>query len=136
MPMFTLPMKAVANIHALANNEELLNLLTEDRTSADARVPLALVASMSSTSPPVEPEQFSDKPVLLVHPGEDRWVGVRLSRIFFDRLACKKELVILERAGHLPNERRSLDQMRHALDRFLTKAVERAREDYRSRQCI
>ena len=127
VPMFPLPMKAVANMRALANNDQLLNLLIHDRTSAGARVPIGLVASMSSVSPPVEPEDFFDKPVLLVHPGEDRWVDVRLSRIFFDRLACDKELVILEGAGHLPNERKGLDQMRNALRTFLDKVVERSR---------
>lgn len=124
IPMFTLPMKAVANIRALANKDELVNLLVRDRTSAGARVPLALVASMSSASPPVEPEQFSDKPVLLVHPGEDRWVDVGLSRILFDRLACEKELVILDGAGHLPHELPGLDQMCDALETFLARVVE------------
>ena len=127
MPMLTLPMKAVANSRALANNEELLDLLIKDRTSAGARVPLALVASMSHTSPPVEPEQFSDKPVLLVHPQKDRWVDLRLSRFFFDRLACEKELVILEGAGHLPNELPGLEQMRTAMERFLANVAQRGR---------
>ena len=49
--------------------------------------------------------------MLLVHPAEDRWVKVDLSRIFFDRLKCDKQVVLLENAGHLPLESPGLQQM-------------------------
>lgn len=119
VPRLMLPMKMVANAGALANKKELLDVLIDDRHSAGAWVPLALMASMTSTSPAVEPERFLDRPFLLVHPEDDRWVDVGLSRIFFDRLACPKKLVMLEGAGHLPCERPGIDQMMDALLEFL-----------------
>lgn len=124
-PRATLPMRMVANMRALANNAELVDLLITDPHSAGARVPARLIASMSAAKPSVEPELFTNRPFLLVHPAEDRWVSVHLSRLFFDRLACPKQLVILDGAGHLPCEQPGLDRMREALVAFLNRAGER-----------
>jgi alpha-beta hydrolase superfamily lysophospholipase len=124
VPGLTVPMKMVANTRALANNDALLNLLINDPLSAGSRVPLGLVASMSVNVPALEPEKFTDRPVLLVHPEDDRWVDVDLSRRFFDRLACPKKLVLLEGAGHLPCELPGIQQMRDALVAFISDGTE------------
>ena len=118
-PSLKLPMKAVANMEALVNDRDLLNFLINDKTSAGATVPVGLITSMTTASPSVEPEDFDRCPVLLVHPAEDRWVTVGLSELFFKRLRCPKQLVLLENAGHLPLESPGLQQMEEAIVEFI-----------------
>jgi pimeloyl-ACP methyl ester carboxylesterase len=78
-----------------------------------------------TTSPAIEPEDFRRCPFLLVHPEKDRWTPVGLSRLFFDRLACDKKLVLLENAGHFPIEQPGIGQMEEAVLEFLSGIVKR-----------
>jgi alpha-beta hydrolase superfamily lysophospholipase len=117
-PRLMIPMRMVAKMRTLVNDETLLDLLMRDTTSAGSRVQLGFVASMIRARPRVEPEQFTRCPVLLVHPSQDRWVDVRLSRIFYDRLACPKRLVMVDGAGHLPCAMPGLRIMRDAVFEF------------------
>jgi alpha-beta hydrolase superfamily lysophospholipase len=71
-----------------------------------------------------DPETFDVCPVLLTHPGDDRWTDVAISRPFFDRLKVPKQLVMLGNAGHLPIEEPGASELRAALLGFL---AERAR---------
>ena len=123
-PKLPIPMKMVANTRRLVNDKKLQKLLITDKHSAGATVPLMLVASMVESSPAVEPENFIRCPLLMVHPGDDRWTPVELSRLFFDRLNCPKELVMLENAGHFPVEQPGLSQMEEAVVAFLNKIAE------------
>lgn len=120
VPGFPLPMKAVANMNALVNDAKLLKLMISDKTSAGATVPLGFIATMAVAAPAIEPDQFDRCPLLLVHPAADRWTPVRISQLFFDRLKCKKKLVLLENAGHLPVESPGLQQMEQAIVDFLS----------------
>ena len=115
------PMKMIGNMKAIANNERLATLLMSDKKSSGVSVPIHLVYSMLTPVIKVEPEQFYACPFLLVHPGDDRWTDISLSRKFYDRLACEKEAVILEGAGHFPIEELGLRQMEDACVRFLNR---------------
>ena len=118
-PSMKLPMKAVANMKALVNDNSLLDFLVHDKTSAGSTVPVGLITSMTKAAPVIEPEHFERCPMLLVHPAEDRWVTVDLSRIFFDKLKCHKKVVLLENAGHLPLESPGLQQMEDAIVEYI-----------------
>ncbi len=120
-PKMPIPMKLVANTRRLVNDEGILKLLITDKHSAGASVPLELIASIAEATPAIEPEDFNHCPALMVHPGEDRWTPVELSRLFFDRLNCPKELIMLENAGHFPIEQPGLSQMEEAVVTFLNK---------------
>jgi pimeloyl-ACP methyl ester carboxylesterase len=71
------------------------------------------------TNPEIEPENFTMCPFLLIHPENDKWTPVRLSHLFFDKLKCKKEIVLLENAGHVPIEQPGLRQLEESTIRYL-----------------
>jgi alpha-beta hydrolase superfamily lysophospholipase len=99
-----LPMKMVANMADISNNADVANLLMSDKKSSGASVSLSFLRGMLNPEIDIEPESFSNIPFLLVHPADDRWTDVALSRLFFDRLACEKRLSMLPGAGHFPLE--------------------------------
>lgn len=105
------PMKMVANMKTITNDRQLAGLLMKDKKSSGARIPLAFIHSMLHPVIKVEPENFHDCPFLLVHPGDDRWTDIGLSKLFYDRLSCEKELKILDGAGHFPIEEKGLKQL-------------------------
>lgn len=114
-----IPMKCIGNMKAIVNDTRLAAILMKDKKSSGARVPLIFVHTMLNPVIKIEPEQFKGCPVLLVHPGEDHWTDIGLSKLFYNRLACKKQTVILEGAGHFPNEESGLRQMEQACVSFL-----------------
>ena len=114
-----MPMKMVGNMKAIANNRDLVALLIKDRKSSGVSVPVSFVYSMLTPVIGIEPERFAACPFLLVHPGDDRWTDVSLSRLFYDRLGCGKELCMLDSAGHFPIEEKGLVQLEECCVRFL-----------------
>lgn len=118
-----IPMKFIGNMRAIVNNQELSRLLMKDTKSSGASVPLSFIYTMLTPAIKIEPEDFNICPFLLVHPGNDLWTDVGLSKKFYDKLACPKELVILEGAGHFPIEPTGLAQMENACTGFLEKHI-------------
>ena len=118
-----IPMKMVANMKAIVNNNEFLKLLINDKISSGARVPIRFITSMINYSPDVEPENFNNCPVLLVHPEYDKWTDLRLSKLTFDKFKCKKELKILEKVGHFPLEQPGLSQLEEYIVKFIEKKI-------------
>lgn len=114
-----LPMKMVSNMKAIVNNEELADILMKDKKSSGAKVSIEFLYTMLSPNIRLEAWQFDKCPFLLVHPENDKWTDVSLSRLFFDELACTKELNMLEGAGHFPIEPKGLYQLEeYCLDFF------------------
>jgi len=101
---FKIPMKLVANMKAIANDSALASEMMKDQRASGASVPLTFLYTMLTPDIQVEPEAFTACPFLLAHPGDDRWTALDLSLIFYQRLACVKEVAILEGAGHCPIE--------------------------------
>lgn len=114
------PMKMVANMKTIANDKQLAGLLMKDRKSSGARVPLAFIYSMLHPDIKTEPERFDGCPFLLVHPGDDRWTDIKLSKLFYDRLACEKKLKMLDGAGHFPIEEKGLKQLEQICVDFIS----------------
>ncbi len=106
-----LPLKMIVNMKAITNNEKLAKLLMKDKKSSGVKAPISFIRTMMTPEITVEPEQFISAPFLLVHPGDDRWTDISLSRYFFDKLVCEKELKLLEGAGHFPIESPGLEQL-------------------------
>lgn len=115
-----LPMKMVANMKAIVNKNEVLNLLIKDEMSSGARVPVKFITSMIDFAPEVEPENYNGGPVLLVHPENDRWTDIQLSMLTFNKFSCKKEVKILEKAGHFPIEQPGI----HQLEKYIVNYIE------------
>lgn len=116
-----IPMKMVVNMKAITNNQQLAEILMKDKRSSGTIVPLAFIQSMLHPVIKTEPEAFTACPFLLVHPGDDRWTDIKLSRLFYDRLSCEKELHILDGAGHFPIEEAGLKQLEKVCADFLGK---------------
>jgi len=116
-----LPMKALANMKAIVNDTKVLKLLLNDNTSSGTKVPLNFVISLLICNPKIEPENFNVCPVLLVHPELDKWTPVEISRLFFDKISCEKNLKILENAGHFPIENPGLKQLEEYVVEFIGK---------------
>jgi alpha-beta hydrolase superfamily lysophospholipase len=120
MPGVLIPMKKVANMKAIVNNKELLNLLINDPTSSGTKVSIAFINTLLEAYPEIEPEEFNICPMLLAHPEKDLWTPVEISELFFNRLnKINKQLVILENAGHFPIESPGLQQLEDSILGFI-----------------
>lgn len=97
-----LPLPLVANAAGMSNDPAVVRALLADRRGTGSHVAIGFLRSWFAYRPPVAPEAWAHGPVLLAHPGDDRWTPTALSRRFFDRLPAPKRFVELERCGHLP----------------------------------
>jgi alpha-beta hydrolase superfamily lysophospholipase len=116
---FEIPIRRVTNMEALVNNKEILNVLLKDKHGAGSSICIDFLLSMMESIPLIEPDQFKKVPVLMIHPGNDLWTPVKLSEIFFNKIAADKRKVILESAGHFPIEEPGLTQMEKQIDNFI-----------------
>ncbi|MBD1536827.1 alpha/beta hydrolase [Arthrobacter sp. S13_S34] len=121
-----LPIRWIADMRHIANSPGLVAEVLADRQGGGGRVPLGWMRSFLESSPVTEPEHFTETPVLMVHPGEDRWTPLEISRPFFDRIAAEKTLVSLDNCGHFPSEEpgvtRMLDAVQQVVDRLNAQA--------------
>src|SRR5205807_185487 len=114
-----LPVRWFANMHAVANDPEVVRLACADPVGGGNRVPLRFLRSVLAIRPAIEPEAFDLCPVLLAQPAADRWTTIAASRPFFDRIKGPKELVLLENCGHLPIEEPGVSRLEEAVVAFL-----------------
>lgn len=113
------PMRLVINMRAVSNDPELSEVIATDPRAGGSAMPTGFLRTILASEPPVSPELFDVCPVLLVHPADDRWTDVTLSRPFFDQLTVPKRLVMLGNAGHFPIEEPGVSELRTALLDFL-----------------
>jgi alpha-beta hydrolase superfamily lysophospholipase len=98
-------MRLTADMGAVANDPQIASAIAKDPHSGGTWMPGRWLRTFLTSSPVVPPEEFDVCPVVLAHPGADRWTDIELSLPFFDRIAkVDKRLVVLENAGHLPVE--------------------------------
>jgi alpha-beta hydrolase superfamily lysophospholipase len=125
-----LPIRWFTHMQRMSRDPALTALVCEDPLGGGNRVPLGLLASLFNTAPAVEPEQFQQCPVLLLHPALDHWTRVASSDLFFERLCVPKQRVLLENCGHFPVESPGLQQLRAATLDFLQDTVDACRADH------
>ncbi|BBH22374.1 esterase [Paenibacillus baekrokdamisoli] len=118
----------VSRMQLITNNVEMTKLIIKDTHAAGTKIPLRLLRTFLNMQPVIKPENFDVCPVLLVHPEIDPMTPYRFSKPFFDHIKGKKEIVILEGAGHFPIEQPGLGQMNAAVLSFL-KEVENELSD-------
>lgn len=111
-----LPIRWLTPMEKIANQPALAHLCCTDKRGGGGRVALGFLRTWLGAVPPVEPEQFDAAPVILVHPGEDRWTPPELSLRFLRRLGGESRYVALENAGHFPVEEPGLGQLAAVLD--------------------
>ena len=123
IPGALIPMKKVANMKAIVNDKDLLNLLISDPTSSGTKVSIAFINTLLEAYPEIEPEEFDICPMLLAHPENDLWTPVEISALFFNRLnKISKQLIILKNAGHFPIESPGLQQLEDSILKFIQKS--------------
>jgi alpha-beta hydrolase superfamily lysophospholipase len=120
-----LPIRWTANMRNIANNPGLVREVLRDRRGGGGRVSLGWMRSFLESSPSVEPEDFTT-PILMGHPGDDRWTPLGVSTPFFDRIAAPKSLVVLEGCGHFPIEEPGLTQLMQAVAELRDRVLDHA----------
>ncbi|MGM5487804.1 MAG: alpha/beta hydrolase [Nanobdellota archaeon] len=115
--------KEVANMRTIVNDKELMKILMRDKVGSGISFSLYFLLSMIRYIPLVEPEDFSLCPVLLVHPEQDMWTPVDISKLFFDRIKAPRWLQMLKNAGHFPIESPGLQQLEKELLSFIENGI-------------
>ncbi len=116
-----LPIRELTKIKKMANNEDFVYLLSKDKVGSSSWIYLKWLRTLQTTRAAIEPDHFDKCPLLWLHPEKDRLVDLDVSKPFFDRLKCDKELVILENCGHVPLEEPGMTQMENEIKNFLNK---------------
>lgn len=114
----TVPVRWITKARGIANDPKLARLFLSDPLGGNSRLPLRFLRSLADTAPEVEPEDFH-RPVLVLHPGNDRMTDVRFTRRFVDRLAGPAELVELPGCGHFPVEEPGASVLRERIHEIL-----------------
>jgi alpha-beta hydrolase superfamily lysophospholipase len=86
----------------MTTDTAVVRLLREDPLIGGRAVRIGLLRSFLEMRLAVPPSAFDRVPLLLVHPGDDRWTPLALSRPTFDRVCAPKRLLVLDGAPHLP----------------------------------
>jgi alpha-beta hydrolase superfamily lysophospholipase len=125
MPFFIkkikMPIKMVSNMNAIVNNKNVLKLLLQDKRGAGNKITLHFLFTMMNYEPLLEAEQYNKSPILLAHPGNDKWTPLHISELFFDKINSKKYKIILENAGHFPIEEPGISQLINGVIDFINK---------------
>jgi alpha-beta hydrolase superfamily lysophospholipase len=118
-----LPSRLMSKMGAIANDPELARRCGRDPLGGATRLPLRFFRTAAQADPVLEPEHF-DRPVLIVHPAEDRMTDIRFTRRFVERLGGRARLVELEGCGHFPIEDPGAGVLRETVIEFFRQATE------------
>ena len=119
-----IPMRMASKMYTLVNNEEALKIFLSDKSSSGNWMSMLFLADYMKYFPAIEPENFTNCPVLLTQPAQDRWSPLELSQPFIEKLTkVKVKVVMLENAGHYPLELPGLKQMENAIVDFAEEIV-------------
>ncbi|MGY6501009.1 MAG: alpha/beta hydrolase [Acidimicrobiales bacterium] len=116
------PIRWLAPIDAIANDPVLAHTCATDPLGAGVSIPLGFLRSWLDHDPGYEPATFAACPVVLAHPGDDRWTPLDVSRSFLDEMTVPTHLVTLEGCGHFPVEPGAVPGFRIALELALQSA--------------
>lgn len=112
------PVRMLANVRAIANDPGLVEACLADPVGGGNRIPVSFIASWLRSERPTPPEQVG-VPVLLAHPGADRWTPPHLSRAFLDRIGGPTQYVELANCGHFPVEEPGISTLAEAMSEFI-----------------
>jgi alpha-beta hydrolase superfamily lysophospholipase len=113
------PIKATTKMWAMANNQEFVRLLKKDKVGSGSWVYLKFFRTLFEAKAAIEPEAFTKCPLLFFQPEKDFIIPWEISKPYYDRLACEKEVVFLENCGHIPLEEPGINQLRERAVAFI-----------------
>ncbi|NKY35075.1 alpha/beta hydrolase [Nocardia speluncae] len=115
------PIRWLVHMHRMSRDPELSRLCAADPLGGGARVPLGFLRSFADYRH-TPPETFGAAPVTLVHPAADAWTPPELSIRFLERIAGRREIVLLDNCGHFPVEEPGVEQLATTLRAVLAEA--------------
>jgi alpha-beta hydrolase superfamily lysophospholipase len=114
-----IPIRSTTKMWAMANNEEFVKKLERDKVGSGGKVYIKFLRTLFQAKPELEPELYKGPPLLFVQPDKDHILPWWVSEPFYNRLACPKQVVILEGCGHIPMEEPGITQLEEAALEFL-----------------
>lgn len=114
-----LPMSLVSRMSKLTNDPTALKIMLKDGTSAGNFMSVKFLDSYMNYKPKYDLSSFSQCPVLLTQPAEDRWTPLELSQPVLDRLNVPHQVVMLPHGGHYPVEAEALEQLKQSSIAFI-----------------
>jgi alpha-beta hydrolase superfamily lysophospholipase len=121
-----IPIRWLAPVDRIANDPRLARVCATDPLGAGISVPLGFLRSWLEHDPGYEPGTFTACPVVLAHPGDDRWTPIAVSSSFLDQLCVPTELIVLDGCGHFPVEPSGLVGLRAAIDHAMRRSAEKS----------
>ena len=116
-----IPIKLTTKMWAMANNSKFVKELKKDKVGSGSWVYLKFFRTLFEANPNLEPEHFNKCPLLFLQPEKDHIIPWSMSKRFYEKLDCQKNVIILENCGHIPMEKPGLDQMKIGALNFLEK---------------
>ncbi|RZG75887.1 alpha/beta hydrolase [Acinetobacter wuhouensis] len=114
-----LPMSLVSKMYALSNDKDALKIMLNDKTSAGNTMSIKFLNSYMNYRPKYEISNFTQCPVLLTQPAEDRWTPLELSQPVLKQLSVPHQVVMLPNGGHYPVEAEALEQLKKSSIEFI-----------------
>ena len=105
----------------VAFDVDLQKELKKDKVGSGSWVYLKFFRTLFEANPNLEPEHFNKCPLLFLQPEKDHIIPWSMSKRFYEKLDCQKNVIILENCGHIPMEKPGLDQMKIGALNFLEK---------------
>jgi len=113
------PIKMTTKMWAMANDQSFVKLLKNDKVGSGSWVYLKFFRTLMEYQPAVEPENFTQCPMLFFQPEKDYIIPWEISKPFYDRIAGKKEMIMLKNCGHIPLEEPGISQLRDQAVAFI-----------------
>ncbi|MFV0524026.1 MAG: alpha/beta hydrolase [Acidimicrobiales bacterium] len=98
------PIRWLTPMADIANDPELARTCATDPLGGGSSVPLGFLRSWLEHDPGYTPAGFRACPVVLAHPGDDRWTPPEVSRSYLAEMTVPTGTRILEGCGHFPVE--------------------------------
>lgn len=115
------PIKITTKMWAMANDPTFVKKLKKDKVGSGSWVYLKFLRTLFEAKPAIEPENFTNCPLLFFQPEKDFIIPWEISEPFYNRLACEKEMIYLENCGHIPMEKPGVFQLKDKALSFIQK---------------
>ena len=112
-----LPLSLAAPLKAMSGNKRVQRYFQSDPLLGRRWLPVKFWRSVHDYS---REEIALDCPLLLVHPGDDAWTPLSVSRETFARILAQKSEVVLTNGSHLPLEAPAFAELSEAVKAFLS----------------
>lgn len=111
-----LPLRLAAPLHAMSSSAPMQAYFARDPLIGRSWKPARFFRT-AHTYP--AGELRLDCPLLVIHPGADRWTPTALSRNVFERIDARKTFVELSNGAHLPLEQPAYRELTQRVEQFL-----------------